>query len=79
ASIARRITKVDGALKSCHSEFHHLALVWLFYVLPPDKITDGNISFKNTIRGCVVIIFYGAALIYCIWAQAEIPVHLLKQ
>ncbi len=21
---------------------------------PPDKITDGNISFKNTIRGCVV-------------------------
>ena len=28
--------------------------MWLFYVLPPDKITDGNLSFKNTIRGCVV-------------------------
>ena len=30
ASIARRITKDGSALKSCHSEFHHLALMWLF-------------------------------------------------
>ena len=36
-SNVRRITTDGSALKSCHSEFHHLALVWLFYVLPPTK------------------------------------------